>query len=116
MEKLDFLMNPWPWWLTGPLIGLAVPLMILVGGRNLGISSSFRHICPAVLPRSSLAYFRSHDWRKESWSLFFVAGLALGAFSWTGASLGRAVSMALLFILFCPWVVWMGFLDRRRAT
>ena len=25
-------------------------------------------------------------------------------------------SMALLFILFCPWVAWMGILDRRRGS
>ena len=39
--------EPWPWWVAGPLIGLAVPLMLLVGGKNLGISSSFRHLCAA---------------------------------------------------------------------
>jgi uncharacterized protein len=76
----DFLMHPWPWWIAGPLIGLAVPMMVLLGGRNLGISSSFRHICAAVLPKSTLDYFRSYDWRKESWSLFFVGGLAAGGF------------------------------------
>lgn len=76
-------MSPWPWWVSGPLIGLAVPMMLLLGGRNLGISSSFRHICSAVLPRSTLAYLRSYDWRKESWSLFFVAGLVIGGFAAT---------------------------------
>ena len=72
--------EPWPWWVAGPLIGLAVPLMLLVGGKNLGISSSFRHLCAAILPKSTLEYLRSYDWRKESWSLLFVAGLALGGF------------------------------------
>src|SRR5258706_54101 len=24
--------------------------------------------------------------------------------------------MALLFIIFCPWVAWVGFLDRRRGA
>ncbi|HKP94165.1 MAG TPA: YeeE/YedE thiosulfate transporter family protein [Fibrobacteria bacterium] len=74
------LLAPWPWWVAGPLIGLTVPLMILVGGKNLGISSSFRHLCAAILPKSTLAYLRSYDWRKESWSLLFVAGLVLGGF------------------------------------
>jgi uncharacterized protein len=78
MEEAVF--SPWPWWISGPLIGLAVPLMLLWGGKNLGISSSFRHLCSALLPKSSLEYLRSYDWRKESWSLLFVAGLALGAF------------------------------------
>jgi uncharacterized membrane protein YedE/YeeE len=74
----DAILAPWPWYVAGPLIGLAVPLMLLVGGRNLGISSSFRHLCAAVLPKSTLTYLRGYDWRKEAWSLLFVAGLVMG--------------------------------------
>ncbi len=48
--------------------------------------------------------------------LIWAAGLALGGFSITGNTTGMAVSMALLFILFCPWVAWMGILDRRRGS
>jgi uncharacterized protein len=69
---------PWPWYVSGPLIGLTVPLLLLVGGRNLGISSSFRHICAALLPQSKLAYLRQDDWRKQAWNLFFAAGMVLG--------------------------------------
>jgi len=74
------LLQPWPWYVSGPLIGLTVPLLLLFGGRNLGVSSSFRHICAALLPKSPLAELRSYDWRKEIWSLLFVAGMAAGAF------------------------------------
>lgn len=73
-------LEPWPWYVAGPLIGLTVPLMLFFGGKNLGISSSFRHLCAALLPRTRLAYLRGYDWRKESWNLFFIAGLALGGF------------------------------------
>ena len=48
--------------------------------------------------------------------LIWAAGLALGGFSMTGNTTGMAASMALLFILFCPWVAWMGILDRRRGS
>jgi uncharacterized protein len=74
------MLEPWPWYVAGPLIGLTVPLMLLLAGKNLGISSSFRHLCAALLPKSGLAYLRSYDWRKESWNLFFAAGLVLGGF------------------------------------
>lgn len=77
---MDSILAPWPWWISGPLIGLTVPMMLLLAGKNLGISSSFRHLCAAVLPKSTLAYFKAYDWRKESWNLFFVAGLVLGGF------------------------------------
>ncbi len=72
--------NPWPWYVSGPLIGLTVPLMVLLAGRNLGISSSFRHICAALLPKSKLEYLKGYAWRKEAWNLFFVAGLMAGGF------------------------------------
>ena len=74
----EAILQPWPWYVSGPLIGLAVPMLLLLGGRNLGISSSFRHICPAVLPKSGLAYLRGYDWRASAWNLFFVAGLVVG--------------------------------------
>jgi small multidrug resistance pump len=48
--------------------------------------------------------------------LIWAAGVALGGFSLAGSTTGMAVSMALLFILFCPWVGWVGFLDRRRVS
>jgi uncharacterized protein len=57
-------------------------MMLLIGGKNLGISSSFRHLCAALLPKSisksGLDYLRGYDWRKESWNLLFAAGMVLG--------------------------------------
>jgi hypothetical protein len=48
--------------------------------------------------------------------VIWTAGLALGGFSVTGNFAGMAASMAVLFILFCPWTAWVGLLDRRRAA
>jgi hypothetical protein len=48
--------------------------------------------------------------------LIWAAGLALGGFSLAGNVTGMAVSTALLFTLFCPWVAWVGLLDRRRVA
>jgi hypothetical protein len=48
--------------------------------------------------------------------LIWAAGLALGGFSLAGNITGMAVSTALLFILFCPWVAWVGLLDRRKMS
>ena len=71
------LSQPWPWYIAGPLIGLTVPLLLLLGNKNFGVSSSLRHICAACLP-AKLPYFR-YDWKKEQWNLFFVAGILLGS-------------------------------------
>ncbi len=75
---LDWIKQPWPWYVAGPLIGLTVPLLLILGNRTFGISSSLRHICAACLPANIL--FFKYDWKKESWNLFFVAGVLVGGF------------------------------------
>jgi len=70
--------HPLPWYVAGPLIGLVVPALLLLGNRTFGISSSFRHVCAAVAPRR-IEFFQ-HDWRRVgAWNLVFLAGLFLGA-------------------------------------
>lgn len=78
MSFIDLLRHPWPWYVSGPLIGLCVPLLLLMGNKNFGISSSLRHICAACLP-ANIPFFK-YDWKKEMWNLFFVAGIMGGAF------------------------------------
>ncbi|MCE7061617.1 YeeE/YedE family protein [Dyadobacter sp. CY343] len=77
-ELLEAFRQPWPWYVAGPLIGLTVPILLLFGNKSFGISSSLRHICAAVIP-ANISFFK-YNWRKESWNLFFVAGIALGGF------------------------------------
>ncbi|MCB0060871.1 MAG: YeeE/YedE family protein [Caldilineaceae bacterium] len=77
---MNAILQPWPWYVAGPLIGLTVPLLLFLSGKSLGISSSFRHFCSILMPRSPLAYIRENNWRAESWNLFFIAGIVVGAF------------------------------------
>jgi uncharacterized membrane protein YedE/YeeE len=76
MTFLEWLRQPMPWYVAGPLIGLMVPLLLLVGNKSLGISSSLRHICAACMP-ANIPFF-DYNWKKEIWNLFFVAGILLG--------------------------------------
>jgi len=75
---LEMLSKPWPWYIAGPLIGLTVPFLLLVGNKTFGISSSLRHLCAMCMP-ANLPFFK-YDWKKEVWNLFFVAGITVGAF------------------------------------
>lgn len=76
---IEFVSQPWPWYVAGPLIGLIVPLLLLIGGKQLGISSSLQHMCAAIAPGKS--EFLSYDWRKRgSWSLTMAVGILLGGF------------------------------------
>lgn len=73
----SFLTDPWPWYVAGPLIGLAVPIVYLYGGRKWGVSSTFRDVCAATFPRD-LEYFR-YSWRdRGAWRLTMAVGLILG--------------------------------------
>lgn len=78
MNSIDWLKQPWPWYIAGPLIGLMVPLLLIMGNKTFGISSSLRHICAACLP-AKIPFFQ-YDWKKEIWNLFFAAGILLGGF------------------------------------
>jgi len=75
---MELLQKPWPWYVAGPLIGLIVSLLLLLGNKAFGISSSLRHICAACFP-ANIAFF-SYNWKKEIWNLFFAAGILAGAF------------------------------------
>lgn len=73
---MNFITQPWPWYVAGPMIGLTVPTLLLIGNKSFGISSSLRHICAACLP-ANIAFFK-YDWKKEIWNLVFVLGVFFG--------------------------------------
>ena len=73
---IELIKQPWPWYVAGPLIGLTVPVLLIIGNKSFGISSSLRHICASCLP-ANLPFFK-YDWKKEVWNLFFVFGIFLG--------------------------------------
>lgn len=74
---LELLRQPWPWYVAGPLLGLTVPLLLWIGNKSLGISSTLRDVCAACLP-AGIPFFQ-YDWKSRSWNLFFVSGIFLGA-------------------------------------
>ena len=75
---IEFIKEPWPWYIAGPLIGLFVPLLLIFGNKNFGISSSLRHLCAMCVPMD-IKYFK-YDWKSEKWSLFYVTGIMIGGF------------------------------------
>ncbi len=73
---LEFLKHPWAWYVAGPLIGLTVPALLIIGNKPFGISSSLRHICASCVP-ANIPFFK-YNWKKEIWNLVFVFGIFLG--------------------------------------
>lgn len=73
---MSILTQPWPWYISGSLIGLMVPILLVMGNKTFGISSSLRHICAACIP-GNIQFFK-YDWKAESWNLIFAIGIIVG--------------------------------------
>src|SRR6266581_6675495 len=65
------------WWVAGPLIGLFVPALLVLGNRQFGFSSNLRHLCAALAP-GEVAFFK-YDWKQSGvWNLAFLVGTVVG--------------------------------------
>jgi len=83
----------WSWYIAGPLIGLFVPALLIVGNKVFGISSNLRHLCAAIVP-GGVKFFH-YDWKKAGlWNLVFLGGVLIGGFlaSHVGAVRNIAIS------------------------
>ena len=76
MEILELIRQPWPWYIAGPLVGLTVPALLILGNKSFGISGTLRHACAMCMP-ASIPFF-TYDWKKEIWNMFFVLGILIG--------------------------------------
>lgn len=76
---IEFLSQPWPWYVAGPIIGLFVPALLIFGGKQFGLSANLRHMCAATLPGS--LDFLKYDWKRSGiWNLTLILGIAVGGF------------------------------------
>ena len=75
---IEWIKQPWPWYVAGPLIGLMVPALLIFGNKRFGISATLRHICAACFP-AKIPFFQ-YQWKKEVWNLFFVLGVLTGGY------------------------------------
>lgn len=74
---LDFLTQPWPWYIAGPIIGLTVPLLLIAGGKMFGISANLRHACAAC--NFGNVDFFNYDWKTAgAWNFTFLIGTVIG--------------------------------------
>ena len=76
---MERILEPWPWYVVGPAIGLMVPALLLFAGKTWGISGSFRDFAAMCAPRTKISYL-NYDWRKNAWKIFLAGGVVLGGF------------------------------------
>ncbi|MCF4101856.1 YeeE/YedE family protein [Gillisia sp. M10.2A] len=75
---MEWIYEPWPWYVSGPLIAGIMFLLIFVG-RQFGMSSNLRTMC-TIAGADKKADFFAFDWKAQRWNLVVVVGAALGGF------------------------------------
>lgn len=71
-------MQPWPWYISGPLIAFIMAILILVG-KSFGMSSNLRTLC-SIGGAGKLSDFFRFDWRAQKWNLIVALGAIIGGY------------------------------------
>jgi len=77
-EIIEFISQPWPWYVAGPIIAL-VMFTLLLFGNSFGISANLRTMCSIVGAGKSCEFF-DFNWKNQIWNLVFAGGLIIGGF------------------------------------
>lgn len=75
---MDVIYQAWPWYIGGPIVALLMILLILLG-KNFGVSSNFRTICSALGAGKDCEFF-NFDWKNQRWNLLILVGAMIGGF------------------------------------
>ena len=75
---MDWIYEPWPWYVSGPMIAL-IMFLLLVVGKNFGMSSNLRTMC-TMCGAGDKADFFKFDWKAQRWNLVVVVGAVIGGF------------------------------------
>jgi uncharacterized membrane protein YedE/YeeE len=73
---MDFIFEPWPWYVGGPLIAITLFLYFYFG-KNFGVSTNFETICTMSGAGKVSDYFKT-DWKERDYALLFIVGLFIG--------------------------------------
>ncbi|MFT4801368.1 MAG: putative membrane protein YedE/YeeE [Flavobacteriaceae bacterium] len=90
---MDFLLEPWPWYVAGPLITL-IMFFLFYYEKKFGISSNLETMCSIGGAGKFVDFFKV-DWRKNTWNLLFLLGTIIGgfiAFQWLTPNEAVAIS------------------------
>jgi uncharacterized membrane protein YedE/YeeE len=74
----QFIAQPWPWYVSGPLLAL-VMFILLYFGHEFGISENFRLMCAADGADRMNEFFKI-DWTKGEWNLLVALGAVFGGY------------------------------------
>ncbi len=75
---MNFIFNPWPWYISGPLITLVMALLLYFG-KTFGMSSNLRSMC-TIGGAGKFSNFFVMNRRDYVWNLIVALGTVIGGF------------------------------------
>lgn len=75
---MNWILEPWPWYVSGPLIALTMFILLFIG-KQFGMSSNLRTAC-SIAGAGKVADFFRFDWKAQRWNLIIVFGTVIGGF------------------------------------
>jgi len=79
---MDFILQPWPWYVSGVLIAMIMFVMLFFG-KSFGFSNNLRTLC-TICGADKYAPFFQFDWKTQRWNLIVILGASVGG--WLGAN------------------------------
>ncbi|MDB2606769.1 YeeE/YedE family protein [Zobellia sp.] len=75
---MNYILQPWPWYISGPLI-TSVMVFLIYFGKTFGMSSNLRTFC-SIGGAGKYSDFFKFDWKAQKWNLTVVLGAIIGGF------------------------------------
>lgn len=75
---MEWIYEPWPWYIGGALIALTMLLLVFLG-KSFGFSSNLRTLC-AMAGAGKTCDFFCFNWKAQTWNILFLVGTIAGGF------------------------------------
>ena len=73
---MEYILDPWPWYVSGPMIALVLFLLTMLG-KSFGMSSNLRTLCTLGGADKHSSFFK-FDWKSQRWNLLVALGVIIG--------------------------------------
>jgi len=78
LQFQDFISQPWPWYVAGPMI-VVIMVLLLYFGKEFGMSANLRVMCAAD-GAGDMSDFFKFDWQSQGWNLLVALGAMFGGY------------------------------------
>ena len=78
LQLQQFISEPWPWYVAGPLLAF-IMFILLYFGHEFGISDNLRLMCAADGADEMNEFFKI-DWKSGGWNLMVALGAVFGGY------------------------------------